>query len=51
MRRSIGGKWRSWEWGEDVAVGLWGSDRVRYTFTGEVGEEELTEFLEVTTHS
>ena len=39
------------EWGEDVAVGLWGSDRVRYTFTGEVGEDELTEFLEVTTHS
>jgi len=35
------------EWGEDVAVGLWASDRARYTFTGEVGEDELTEFLEV----
>ena len=35
------------EWGEDVAVGLWASDRARYTFTGEVGEDELTDFLEV----
>lgn len=33
--------------GEDVVVGLWSSDRERYAFSGDIEEEELTEFVQV----
>ena len=33
--------------GEDVVVGLWGNDRERYAFSGDIEEEELMEFVEV----